>query len=220
MCGNDIGSVASPYLIAIAGGTGSGKTTLVKSLQRVCPKIAVLDQDSYYIDCSSLTADQVRHKNFDHPSAIDHNLLLCHVQQLLLGQAVSKPQYCFVSHRRGSTSLILPGTVVVVEGIFALWDPRIRDLCNLKLYVESDADLRVTRRLQRDTRERGFTVESFIWQYVNSVRPMHQEFIEPTRVFADIVVNGCGPLSESLNRIYEASRGKIAATESVGECYS
>jgi len=185
-------SAGKSLVIGIAGGTGAGKTTIVT---KICSKyrsqgVSVLDQDSYYKDQSHRSQKERDSLNFDDPSAIDHDLLLFHLEGLRRGNSIEKPCYSFTTHTRTpDVQLIRPASVVLVEGIFALYDPRLRRLMDLKLYVHADADVRFIRRLRRDVSKRGRTVGSVIAQYLKSVRPMHNQHIQPTEKFADLVVD-------------------------------
>jgi uridine kinase len=183
---------AKPILIGVAGGTGSGKTLLTTTLAaRYAPVgVCIVDQDSYYHDQSHLSPEERSRVNFDQASAIDHDLLFGHLWQLLAGKTIEKPRYDFATHtRRPENDLISPQPVILLEGLFALWDPNCRSLMGLKVYVEADADIRFIRRLRRDILERGRTVESVVEQYLTTVRPMHQLYVEPTRAHADLVVD-------------------------------
>jgi uridine kinase len=188
-----------PFVIGVGGGSGSGKTC-VSNLIRHRYKdtgVAILNQDSYYIDRSAVREDQRPSLNYDHPSAFDHDLLLRHVEQLINGSVVERPCYCFIAHtRRVETELINPAPVILVEGIFALWDPRLRSRMNFRIYVDADSDLRLIRRLRRDVLERGRTMESVVEQYLASVRPMYEAFVKPTQVNADLVVVNSGSLED------------------------
>ncbi len=183
---------SSPLIIGIAGGTGSGKTTVARAL---CERYAALgvslvDLDSYYLDRSYLSPEERARVNYDEPSAIDHDLLFGHLEQLVRGRSVEKPRYLFATHTRSAEiDVVRPTPIIIVEGLFALWDPRICSLMGLKLYVDADPDVRFIRRLQRDLAERGRTVESVVAQYLRTVRPMHQSYVEPTRKNADLVVD-------------------------------
>jgi uridine kinase len=194
----------SPFLIGIGGGTGAGKSMLAHELAERYATIGVsiVDQDSYYQDRAHLTEEEKALVNYDEPSAIDHELLFGHLQSLLAGQSVAKPRYCFAEHaRRADVEIVQPAPILMLEGLFALADPRIRSVMELKLYVEADPDLRFIRRLRRDLAGRGRTVESVIRQYLESVRPMHQMYVDPTKVYADIVVDGG---AESVKRVLTA----------------
>jgi uridine kinase len=178
-------------IIGIAGGTGSGKTTVAKAIGRELrdERISIIHEDSYYRDQSHLPFEERIKTNYDHPNAIDKPLLIRHLKELLSGQPIEKPVYDFKNHTRDEkTERITPGDVVIIEGILALEDPELRDLMRIKIYVETDADIRFIRRLRRDINERGRTAESVIEQYKNVVRPMHMQFVEPSKRFADVII--------------------------------
>ena len=178
-------------MIAIAGGSGSGKTTVAQEiLNRVGPdRIAYLPHDAYYKDLSGLPPVQKAEVNFDHPNSLETELLIEHVIQLRGGNPVELPVYDFSTHSRTEkTVLISPHRVIVVEGILIMAEPELRQLFDLKLFVDTDSDLRFIRRLQRDISERGRTPESVIKQYMKTVRPMHLEFVEPSKRYADVII--------------------------------
>jgi len=188
-------------LIGIAGGTGSGKTTLAVDLLRRYARegACLLEQDSYYLDRSHLSAREREGINYDEPEAIEHDLLLEHVKSLMSGKAIEKPVYCFKTHTRSrEVQVVDPRPVILLEGLFALWDPRARLLMDLKIYVDAAADLRFLRRARRDVCERGRTINSVIEQYLGTVRPMHEVHIEPTKTYADLVVENDGDVKEML----------------------
>jgi uridine kinase len=183
--------VTRPVTIGVAGGSGSGKTTVARAiLRRVgSQRIAHLEQDAYYRDLSHLTPEERSHFNFDHPDAIETDLFVAHLAQLQAGQAVQVPVYDFTHDARtGKTHLLAPRPVILVEGILILAEKSVRERLDIKVYVDADADLRLIRRLKRDTLERGRTAESVIEQYLNTVRPMHLEFVEPSKRYADIII--------------------------------
>ena len=191
----------APLLIGIAGGTGSGKTTLAADLLRRYARegACLLEQDSYYRDRSHLSAREREGINYDEPETIEHDLLLEHVKSLLSGRAIEKPVYCFKTHTRSrEVQVVDPTPVILLEGLFALWDPRARLLMDLKIYVDAAADLRFLRRARRDVCERGRTINSVIEQYLGTVRPMHEVHIEPTKAYADLVVENDGDVKEML----------------------
>jgi uridine kinase len=180
-----------PLVIGIAGGSGSGKTTVAQEiLNRVGPeRIAYLPHDAYYKDLSGLPPAQKAEVNFDHPNSLETSLLIQHVLQLKAGKPVKLPVYDFSIHTRTQKTIpITPHRVIVVEGILIYAEPELRPLFDIKIFVDTDADLRFIRRLQRDITERGRTTESVIHQYMQTVRPMHLEFVEPSKRYADIII--------------------------------
>jgi uridine kinase len=181
----------APITIGVAGGTGSGKTTVAhKILERVgFEHIAYLPQDAYYRNLDILPPAERARVNYDHPDSLDNDLLIEQLQQLQANQPVDIPVYDFkTDSRTAETRRVEPQPVIMVEGILIFADARLRALMNVKLYVDTDADLRFIRRLQRDLAERGRSVDSIISQYLSTVRPMHLEFVEPTKRYADIII--------------------------------
>jgi len=177
--------------VGVAGGTGSGKTTLVEALiERIGMKrIALLPHDAYYRDLSHLPLEERARVNFDHPDSLETELLAAHIQQLRAGGPIAMSQYDFVTHtRRQQRVIVEPRPVILVEGILIFVHPALRELLDIKLYVDTDADVRFIRRLQRDIEERGRTVQSVIEQYLATVRPMHLEFVEPSKRYADLII--------------------------------
>lgn len=180
-----------PLLIGIAGGTGSGKTSVTRAILDALPVdvAAVLEHDSYYKDQSSLSFEERLKTNYDHPFAFDTPLLIQHLQELVAGEAIESPVYSFVQHTRLPETKPVPSRpVVILEGILILEDERIRDLLDIKVYVDTDADVRIIRRIVRDIQERGRTLLSVVDQYLSVVRPMHLQFVEPTKRYADIII--------------------------------
>jgi len=178
-------------LIGLAGGSGSGKTMVTRRLieQLGSDRVIVVEQDSYYKDLNHLPFAERAAQNFDHPEAIDSELLIHHVQELLHGRTVEIPIYDFTQHmRKRDTRSTGPHDVIVLEGILILDNPRLRKLMDIKVYVDTDADVRFIRRLKRDTKERGRSMESVIEQYERTVRPMHLQFVEPSKRYADIII--------------------------------
>ena len=182
---------ASPLVIGIAGGSGSGKTTVAQQiLERVGPsRIAFLQHDSYYKDLSGLPPVQRAEVNFDHPESLETELLTAHVEELKNGRSVQVPIYDFAHHSRtDQTFTVQPRGVIIVEGILIFAEPALRKLFDVKIFVDTDPDLRLIRRMQRDISERSRTVESVIKQYMSTVRPMHLEFVEPSKRYADVII--------------------------------
>ena len=180
-----------PILIGITGGTGSGKSSIAdaiySSFSNEC--IAMIQQDMYYKDQSNLSMEERVKTNYDHPRAFDNDLLISHLQDLINGVGIDKPIYDFSMHTRSEKTVrVEPREIIIVEGILVLENKRLRDLLDIKVYVDTDADIRILRRLIRDINERGRTVESVVNQYLEIVRPMHMEFTEPTKRYADIIV--------------------------------
>lgn len=178
-------------IIGIAGGTGSGKTTVVNQITEELKheEVDVISQDSYYQDTSHLSFEDRKKINFDHPKSIDFELLAEHLRELRSGNSIQQPVYSFKEHNRtGETIEIQPRKVVIVEGILILTHPEIRELFDIKIYVHADSDARLIRRLKRDIAERGRDLEEVLWRYETTLKPMHQQFIEPTKEFADIII--------------------------------
>lgn len=175
--------------VGITGGSGSGKTTIVKKIEEIISEFVFLPQDNYYKSAEHVTNTTITSFNFDHPDAFDSDLLLEQLRDLKDGKSINMPEYDFVSHsRKEKSKLVLPQKVVLVEGIMLFWDKRIRDLLDLKIFVETPDDIRFIRRLSRDVKERGRTIDSVITQYLDVVRPGYYEFIEPTKSYADIII--------------------------------
>jgi uridine kinase len=180
-----------PVVIGVAGGSGSGKTSVTKSIYDTFKghSILMLEQDYYYKDQSHLPLEERLKTNYDHPLAFDNDLLIEHLNTLLQYEPVEKPVYDYTVHTRSTKTIhVDPKDVIILEGILILEDERLRDLMDIKLFVDTDADLRIVRRLLRDIKERERSMDSVIEQYVNVVRPMHNQFIEPTKRYADIII--------------------------------
>ncbi|SDM86173.1 uridine kinase [Fictibacillus solisalsi] len=183
--------VQKPIVIGVAGGSGSGKTTVAKEIYRqfADQSILIIEQDSYYRDQSDKTMDERLKTNYDHPLAFDNELLITQLNALLEFKSIEKPVYDYTAHTRSDKIIpVEPKDVIILEGILILEDERLRDLMDIKLFVDTDADVRIIRRMVRDTRDRGRTLESVIDQYTSVVRPMHNQFIEPTKRYADIII--------------------------------
>ncbi len=179
------------FIIGIAGGTGSGKTTVVNKIMRQLDSddVGVIYQDSYYKDLSHLPIEERANYNFDHPRALDFDLLYDHLIHLKRGEVIEQPVYSFIHHNRTQdTVLTHPKKVMIVEGILVFTDKRLRDLFDLKIYVHADSDERLIRRIRRDILERGRTLESVLSKYQTVVKPMHEQFVEPTKTYADIII--------------------------------
>ncbi len=180
-----------PLVIGIAGGTGSGKSTVARAILDSVPEenVAIIEQDCYYKDQSHLPQEERVNVNYDHPLAFDTDLMIEHVERLLNGQAIEKPQYDFTVHnRKKQTVKVEPRDIIILEGILILDSPRLRELMNIKIFVDTDADVRIIRRIVRDIKDRGRSLESVISQYLNIVKPAHNEFCEPTKRYADIII--------------------------------
>ncbi len=180
-----------PVVIGVAGGTGSGKTTVAREILKRAGthQISLIQHDAYYKDLSNLPEAQRALHNFDHPDALDNELLIEHLKALKAGQPIEMPIYDFKTHTRTArTQTVYPHRVILVEGILIFADERLRRLMDVKIFVDTDADIRFIRRLQRDIAERGRTMESVIHQYLSTVRPMHQRFVEPSKRYADIII--------------------------------
>ena len=181
----------TPLVFGIAGGTGSGKTTIADYiLKTVGPeKIAFLPHDAYYRDQTGLTQEERAQVNFDHPSSLETELLIEHINKLRNKETIQLPNYDFKTHTRTQDTItIKPQPIIVIEGILIFAEPELRDLFDLKIYVDTDADIRFIRRLKRDIEERGRTTESVINQYLDTVRPMHLEFVEPSKRYASVII--------------------------------
>ncbi|MFD1615359.1 uridine kinase [Gelatiniphilus marinus] len=178
-------------IIGIAGGTGCGKTTVVNQILNELPEgeVGVISQDSYYKDTSHLTFDERVTINFDHPRSIDFDLLVNHLKKLKKGKPIHQPVYSFVKHNRtGDTILTHPRKVMIVEGILILTNPELRDMFDIKIFVHADTDERLIRRLKRDISERGRDLNEVLTRYQNTLKPMHDQFIEPMKEYADIII--------------------------------
>jgi len=181
----------SSLVIGIAGGTGSGKTTIADYILKTvgAEKIAFFPHDAYYRELHGLSQKERSQVNFDHPSSLETELLIDHIKRLRNGESIELPTYDFTNHcRTGETTIIDPQPILMVEGILILAEPDLRQECDLKIYVDTDADIRFIRRLKRDIEERGRTTQSVIKQYLETVRPMHLEFVEPSKRYANVII--------------------------------
>lgn len=184
-------SKKKPIIIGVSGGSGSGKTSVSRAIYNHFPNhsIMMLEHDSYYKDQSHLTFEERLKTNYDHPFAFDTDLLIEHLEKLLNYETIEKPVYDYVAHTRSTETIIQePKEVIILEGILILEDKRLRDLMDIKIYVDTDDDIRIIRRIKRDMVERGRTLDSIIDQYLGVVKPMYHQFIEPTKRYADVIV--------------------------------
>ena len=211
-----------PLIIGIAGGTGSGKTTVARKIAKALmdssipnASVAFLDMDGYYRDYSHLVMEERRTVNWDHPEAFDLDLFAAHLEQLARGEPVEKPVYDFTQHVRSSRTERIPAAdVVVVDGILLLSDERIRDLFDVKVFVDADPDIRLVRRIKRDMSERDRPLEEILQQYLTTVRPMHQQFVEPGKRYADIIVPRGGQNTVAIEMILTTIQRRLDARRS------
>ena len=204
-------------IVGVAGGSGSGKSTVARKVAELLTDVSVasVSMDAYYRDMSHLTFDERRQLNWDHPDVVDMELLGDQLEALASGASVNTPVYDFVTHlRTARTELVFGADVVIVDGILLYWDPRVRALCDVKIFVDVEADIRLIRRIGRDMRVRGRQLKDILDQYLTTVRPMHEEFVEPTKQYADIIVPHGGRNSVAMEmiavRIQERLRTVIA----------
>ena len=203
-----------PLIIGIAGGTGSGKTTVAKKIAQALPQasVAFLDMDGYYRNLAHLPMDERRQVNWDHPEAFDLDLFVSHLEQLARGGPVEKPVYDFTTHVRSSrTERITPADVIVVDGILLFVDERVRALCDVKVFVDADPDIRLVRRIQRDMSERDRPLEEILQQYLTTVRPMQQQFVEPSKRYADIILPRGGENAVAIEMILTTIQRRLDA---------
>lgn len=197
-------------ILGISGGSGSGKTTIVRQISQIVGDFTFIPQDNYYRSAEFVTNRTINAFNFDHPSAFDTDLLVDHLAALRDGRSIEMPQYDFVHHRRREASVAVePGKLVILEGIMIFVDRRVRDLLDLKIFVDTPDDIRFIRRLRRDIEERGRTVQSVIDQYLESVRPGHYEFTEPSKAYADLIVPEGGHNPRALEVLASFIRGIV-----------
>jgi uridine kinase len=193
-----------PLIIGIAGGSGSGKSTVATNVADLLTtsSVAFIDMDAYYKNFTALSLDERKKLNWDHPDAFDYDLLFSHLEALSRRRAIEKPEYDFVTHlRRAEQTHVEPADVVVIDGILLFVDARVRDLCDVKVFVDADADIRLIRRIERDTHVRGRPLDEIIEQYLSTVQPMHNEFVEPSKRYADVIVPRGGHNSVAIEMI-------------------
>lgn len=198
--------------VGICGGTGSGKTTITNRLIEVLSEenVLLLQQDHYYKDLPTLPLEERAKQNFDHPDSVDTQLLISHLRALREGLAIERPVYDFTQHRRVPATVHLePRTAVIVEGILIFENALLRSLCDIKIFVDTEADLRFIRRLRRDIRERGRTVDSVVEQYMTTVRPMHMEFVEPSKRYADVIIPEGGHNQVGIDLVIQKIRSML-----------
>ena len=206
----------TPLVIGIAGGSGSGKTTVANEILKSVGshRIACLPHDAYYRDLSSLPENQRKQVNFDHPNSLENELLIEHVVNLKNWQKIYLPIYDFTTHTRtNQTILIEPQLVIVVEGILIFAEPKLRDLFDVKIFVDTDEDIRFIRRLQRDIAERGRSMDMVITQYLTTVRPMHLDFVEPSKRFADVIIPEGGRNQVALDMVIARIESLLKSSE-------
>ncbi|HVH39016.1 MAG TPA: uridine kinase [Gemmatimonadaceae bacterium] len=204
-----------PLIIGIAGGTGSGKSTVARRVAESLEsaQVAFIDMDAYYRDHRHLTLEERRRVNWDHPDAFDLELLGAHLAALGRGEAIDKPVYDFTTHLRApETVRIQPADVIVIDGILLLVDERVRTACDVKVFVEADADIRLIRRIRRDMLVRGRPLEEILDQYLNTVQPMHLQFVEPSKRYADIIIPRGGENSVAIEILLASIAQRLEGT--------
>ncbi len=215
---DDVNSgVSKPLIIGIAGGSGSGKSTVAKNVadNLGALSVAFIDMDAYYRNFTTLSLDERRHLNWDHPDAFDYDLLTAHLSRLAERRTIDKPVYDFVTHLRCADSVqVQPSDVIVIDGILLFVDERVRDLCDVKVFVDADADIRLIRRIQRDLSARGRPLGEIIDQYLSTVQPMHLQFVEPSKRYADIIVPRGGHNSIAIEMIVAKIRQRLGYSAS------
>jgi uridine kinase len=205
--------MSTALVVGIAGGTASGKTTVAKKILAALSNhnVAFIDQDAYYKEMADLSPEERREVNFDHPDAFDTELMVRHLAELKEGKAIEKPVYDFVQYtRRPETKRIQPADVVLVEGILVLHLQPVRELCEMKIFVDAEDDVRIIRRLVRDIKERGRDFDRVVEQYFRSVRPMHHGFVEPSKRHADIIVPQGGDNEVAIQMLVDAIRARLS----------
>ena len=207
-----------PVVIGITGGSGSGKTSVTKKIHEVFKghSVVVMEQDDYYKDQAHLAYEERLQTNYDHPLAFDTDLLIEHIHCLINREAVEKPTYDYTLHTRSTETITVePKDVIILEGILVLEDERLRELMDIKLFVDTDSDIRIIRRIQRDIHDRGRTVDSVIGQYLSVVRPMHNQFIEPTKKYANIIIPEGGENAVAIDLMVTKIKTILASVDEV-----
>ncbi|HST07746.1 MAG TPA: uridine kinase [Gemmatimonadaceae bacterium] len=205
--------MTKPLMIGIAGGSGSGKSTVARNVAELLTTSSVvfIDMDAYYKNFPELTFEERRRLNWDHPDAFDYDLLCRHLEALSKRQSIDKPEYDFVTHlRRNEHTHVEPADVVVIDGILLFVDERVRDLCDVKVFVDADADIRLIRRIERDTHARGRPLDDVIEQYLSTVQPMHLQFVEPSKRYADVIVPRGGHNTIAIEMIVAKIQRRLA----------
>ena len=203
-----------PLIIGIAGGTGSGKSTVARNVAQALhtESVAFIDMDAYYLNFAHLPYAERKKINWDHPDAFDWPLLIDQLQRLAAGESVEKPVYDFVNHTRSSQCVVVPPAhVVVVDGILLFSDARVRELCDVKVFVDADPDIRLIRRIRRDTAKRGRALDEVLDQYLTTVQPMHLQFVEPTKRYADVIVPRGGHNAVAIEMIVAKIQRRLGA---------
>jgi uridine kinase len=206
-----------PLIIGIAGGSGSGKSTVARNVARAlsAESVAFIDMDAYYRNFSELPIEERRKINWDHPDAFDWDLLLAQLTTLLAGESIEKPVYDFVTHTRSAKTVVVPpADVIVVDGILLFADAHVRDLCDVKVFVDADADIRLIRRMRRDISKRGRPLEEVLQQYLSTVQPMHLQFVEPSKRYADVIVPRGGHNTIAIEMIVAKIQRRLATERS------
>ena len=209
-----------PLIIGIAGGTGSGKSTVARNVAQALStsSVAFIDMDAYYKNFAHVPIEDRRRINWDHPDAFDWELLIAQLSALVRGHAIDKPVYDFVSHTRSAQTVRIPAAeVVVIDGILLFTDARVRELCDVKVFVDADADIRLIRRIRRDVAKRGRTLEDVIDQYLTTVQPMHLQFVEPSKRYADVIVPRGGHNPVAIEMIVAKIGRRLAAPRTTKE---
>src|SRR5258705_9189887 len=206
----------NPLITGIAGVSGSGKSTVARNVAELLTtsSVAFIDMDAYYKNFTALSLDERRQLNWDHPDAFDYDLLCSHLELLRDRQPIDKPEYNFVTHLRGEVpTRVEPADVIVIDGILLFVDDRVRELCDVKVFVDADADIRLIRRIERDTHERGRPLDEIIEQYLSTVQPMHQQFVEPSKRYADVIVPRGGHNAIAIDMIVAKIQRRLQRAE-------